>query len=187
MCKSSLPAAKPRLRLRCKTAIVQKAAPSPAGKTRHSPTRRRLAIKQQLVLKARKAFALFLMDNTRVKKGALKIFEKGTHGRHEKSGQAMDRVHWTWKGSLQWEEPPRIPSKEGCADASRSWSSATGRQSYLQGCWGAFADLRKKSRMSRSLHSDRQGGCSSVGQRILWQSVLRLHQHGLVLCHQGVS
>jgi len=93
MCKSSLPAAKPRLRLRCKTAIVQKAAPSPAGKTRHSPTRRRLAIKQQLVLKARKAFALFLMDNTRVKKGALKIFEKGTHGRHEKSGQAMDRVH----------------------------------------------------------------------------------------------
>ena len=87
MCKSSLPAAKPRLRLRCKTSITQKAAPRPAGKTRRSPTMRALAIKQYLVPKARKAFALFLMENTQVKKGALK----------KEHVEDMKRVAKLWK------------------------------------------------------------------------------------------
>lgn len=96
MCESSLPAAKPRLRLRCKTAIAQRAAPSPAGKTRHSPTRRRLAIKQQLVLKARQAFAFFLMENTRVKKGALK----------KEHMEDMKRVAKLWTGLTELEKAP---------------------------------------------------------------------------------
>lgn len=63
----------PRKRIRCKTSSRLLASPKPAvSKTKSQPSSRVKAVHEGLIPKARKAFALYLMEHTAVHKGAPK-------------------------------------------------------------------------------------------------------------------